>query len=105
MSERRITRRSLADRRTGETDWDRLRALRDEEVEAAAADDPDAPLWTDEELAAVELVLPPTEAKVAVSIRLDADVLEHFKASGRGYQSRINAVLRAYVRSRRLKKP
>jgi uncharacterized protein (DUF4415 family) len=31
-----------------------------------------------------------------VSIRLDADVLEWMKSQGKGYQSRINAVLRAY---------
>jgi uncharacterized protein (DUF4415 family) len=39
------------------------------------------------------------EAKVPVSIRLDAEVLDYFKAGGRGYQSRINAVLLGYVRS------
>lgn len=32
--------------------------------------------------------------KKAISIRLDADVVEHFKASGDGWQSRINAALR-----------
>jgi uncharacterized protein (DUF4415 family) len=36
---------------------------------------------------------------VPVSIRLDAEVLDYFKAAGRGYQSRINAVLLGYVRS------
>lgn len=35
--------------------------------------------------------------KAAVSLRLDADVLEWFKARGAGYQTRINAVLRAYM--------
>jgi uncharacterized protein (DUF4415 family) len=34
-----------------------------------------------------------------VSIRLDADILEFFKAQGRGYQTRINAVLREYMRA------
>ncbi len=38
---------------------------------------------------------PPTEApKRAVSIRLDPDVLAHFKQGGPGWQSRINAALR-----------
>ena len=32
--------------------------------------------------------------KEAVSLRLDPDVLEHFRASGPGWQSRINAALR-----------
>jgi uncharacterized protein (DUF4415 family) len=37
------------------------------------------------------------ERKQAVSIRLDRDVMEWFRQQGRGYQTRINAVLRAYV--------
>jgi uncharacterized protein (DUF4415 family) len=38
---------------------------------------------------------PPSEnPKQAVSLRLDGDVIEHFKKSGPGWQSRINAVLR-----------
>lgn len=42
---------------------------------------------------------PPTEApKQAVSIRLDADVLEHYKKSGAGWQSRMNAALRAHAK-------
>jgi uncharacterized protein (DUF4415 family) len=35
--------------------------------------------------------------KRSVSLRLDPDVLEWFKHQGRGYQTRINAVLKAYV--------
>ena len=38
-------------------------------------------------------VVPP---KASVSLRIDADVLEWFKAQGAGYQTRINAILRAY---------
>jgi uncharacterized protein (DUF4415 family) len=34
--------------------------------------------------------------KASISLRIDADVLEWFKAQGTGYQTRINAVLRAY---------
>ena len=35
-------------------------------------------------------------AKTSVSLRIDADVLEWFKAQGPGYQTRMNAVLRAF---------
>jgi uncharacterized protein (DUF4415 family) len=35
--------------------------------------------------------------KVPVSLRLDRDVVDWFKSHGRGYQSRINAVLRSYM--------
>jgi len=34
--------------------------------------------------------------KASVSLRIDADVLDWFKAQGAGYQTRINAVLRAF---------
>jgi uncharacterized protein (DUF4415 family) len=40
--------------------------------------------------------LKPLPPKAAISLRLDADVLEWFKAQGPGYQTRINAVLRAF---------
>lgn len=40
--------------------------------------------------------LRPTPNKSLVSLRLDQDVLEWFKAQGPGYQTRINSVLRAF---------
>jgi uncharacterized protein (DUF4415 family) len=40
--------------------------------------------------------LKPLPAKTSVSLRIDADVLEWFKAQGPGYQTRMNAVLRAF---------
>lgn len=41
--------------------------------------------------------LPEPPRKEAISLRLDADVLDWFRARGPGYQTRINAVLRAYM--------
>jgi uncharacterized protein (DUF4415 family) len=40
--------------------------------------------------------LKPVSSKRAVSLRVDADVLEWFKTQGPGYQTRMNAVLRAF---------
>jgi len=40
--------------------------------------------------------LKPMPSKELVSLRLDQDVLEWFKAQGPGYQTRINSVLRAF---------
>ncbi len=40
--------------------------------------------------------LKPVPPKAAISLRVDADILEWFKAQGPGYQTRINAILRAY---------
>ena len=40
--------------------------------------------------------LKPQPPKAAISLRVEQDVLEWFKAQGPGYQTRINAVLRAF---------
>jgi uncharacterized protein (DUF4415 family) len=77
-------------------------SLTDEDVDRLIADDPD---WDglrnlDEiDWSKAEFIMP--AAKSAISIRLDADVLAHFKAGGKGYQSRINAVLRSYMNARK----
>jgi len=74
--------------------------MSDEEIAHNAAEDPDNPEWTDEELAKAERV-PGRSSKSAIYIRLDPEVLEYFREGGPGYQSRINAVLRTYVGRRR----
>jgi uncharacterized protein (DUF4415 family) len=43
----------------------------------------------------------PSSRKEQINVRIDADVLGWFKASGKGYQTRINNVLQAFVESRR----
>jgi len=40
------------------------------------------------------------QAKQALSLRIDPDVLVWFKSHGKGYQTLMNAVLRAYVKAR-----
>ena len=40
--------------------------------------------------------LKPVERKAQITLRVDSDVLEWFREKGAGYQSRMNAVLRAY---------
>jgi uncharacterized protein (DUF4415 family) len=52
-------------------------------------------------LAAARWVMP--AKKIPISFRVDPDVLAFFKAEGAGYQSRMNAVLRGYVRGHRAK--
>lgn len=88
-------------RRKGKTDWARVDALTDEEIEEAVRNDPDAvPLDVDWSKAV--LVIPPK--KKAISIRVDEDVLDYFKKEGAGYQRRINAVLRSYMQQKRNKR-
>ena len=83
------------------TDWAKFDAMTEEELEASIAADPDD---THEELdwsKAFKGLPPFPPAKKHISLRIDADVLDWFKATGRGYQTRINHVLRAYVESRK----
>jgi uncharacterized protein (DUF4415 family) len=83
-------------RRRGETrsDWARAEATTPEEIEAQAAADPDeAGIDIDWDSVTVE----PPRPKAAVHMRIDRDVLDYFRSLGKGYQTRINAVLRSYV--------
>ena len=48
-------------------------------------------------LAFKKMVIRMPEKKAALSIRLDPGVVDWFRKQGRGYQTRINAVLRSYV--------
>ncbi len=89
-------RRKIA-RGESKTDWKRVNAMSQAEVERLANKDEGllAPDWE----SAVMVGMPP--AKQDIHIRLDGDILDWFKARGRGYQTRINAVLRAFVQTRR----
>ena len=86
------------DLQRGRTDWARVEALTDGDIERAIADDPDAaPALDAEWFRNAELVIP--ASKVATSIRVDGDVMDWFKTQGRGWQTRMNAVLRAYAKA------
>jgi uncharacterized protein (DUF4415 family) len=97
-NEKHIVRVSASSRKPGRTNWERLAALTDEDIERAIAEDPDSapPLDADWVSKAV-LVIPP--AKTPTSIRVDNDVMAWFKTQGRGWQTRMNAVLRAYAKA------
>jgi uncharacterized protein (DUF4415 family) len=94
MSEKHITKRSAEKLKKGKTDFARIRTLTDQEIASAVADDPDA-ASLDIDWSKAELVHP--TRKKPVSIRLDEDIITYFKKMGRGYQTRINAVLRSYI--------
>jgi uncharacterized protein (DUF4415 family) len=53
--------------------------------------------------AVVRRALVPVEAKEQITLRIDADVLRWFRSHGKGYQTQINALLRAYMEMRRAK--
>jgi uncharacterized protein (DUF4415 family) len=74
-----------------DTEMQALRDLKDEDIDFS-----DIPLQTGGGWRRVsELV--PAENKQQITLRLDADLIAFFRATGRRYQSRINAALREYV--------
>jgi uncharacterized protein (DUF4415 family) len=80
-----------------ETDWAKVDATTAAEIERQGDTDT-GPLpggWAD------TVVLGTPEPKQDVHIRLDQTVLQWFKAAGPGYQTRINAVLRAFVEAQK----
>ncbi|WP_027488342.1 BrnA antitoxin family protein [Allorhizobium undicola] len=77
------------------TDWQRVNALSDADIERAMRDDPDWQEFIDIDWSKAEMVYP--KKKKAISIRLDDDIVDYFQSSGKGYQTRINAVLRHFL--------
>ena len=67
------------------------------EIEKMAAADPDHPALDTAFWQGVDRL----PRKEAISIKLDDDVLAFFRRQGRGYQTRINAVLRRHMQSQR----
>lgn len=83
------------------TDWEEVGARTDEEVDEAARADPDAPPLDDAFWATARIVMPSRIPKRHQGMRLDADVIDWFKAQGPGWQTRMNAVLRSYVQAQK----
>ncbi len=81
-----------------QTDWQRLEAMTDEDVDLS-----DCPEITPEQFArgVVRRGLPAAKNKAQVTLRVDSDVLAWFKSQGRGYQTQINMLLKAYMEAHR----
>lgn len=91
----RYTAKQLAaKRRASHSDWARAAATTNAELEASiAADSDEAAMVIDWDSVTVEIPKPKTD----LHMRIDCDVLDFFRKTGKGYQTRINAVLRSYV--------
>lgn len=76
------------------TDWVRLRKMKDKDIDMS-----DIPLLTEEFWENARLIRP-NQKKQAVSVRFDPDILAWLRGQGRGYQTTINAVMRAYMESK-----
>jgi uncharacterized protein (DUF4415 family) len=76
------------------TDFDRLARMADDDIDMS-----DIPEILPEKFAKaiVRKGLKPAPRKSQVTLRIDADVLQWFKDSGKGYQTRINSLLRIYM--------
>jgi len=76
------------------SDWKRLSSMVPDVVDTS-----DIPEISPEQFAraVVRRGLKPSPAKVQLTIRVDRDVLEWYRKKGRGYQTRINKLLRAYM--------
>jgi uncharacterized protein (DUF4415 family) len=92
---RRTAKEIEAMRRRGEdrTDYARLDAMSTAEIEAAAEGEGDFD-WTK-----AQVGVPPPKRQL--TMRLDEDVIDWFKRQGRGYQTRMNAVLRRFVEAQK----
>lgn len=79
------------------TNFARLDAMTDDDIAQQIADNPDAaPDMSDALVARVdELLAEPKREQIA--LKVESDILAYLRAKGPGYQTRINAVLRAYV--------
>ena len=85
---------AMRQRGESRSDWAKAAAMTSEEIEASVASDPDeADMVMDWENATIEMPQP----KAVLNMRVDQEVLDYFRKTGRGYQTRINAVLKSYV--------
>ncbi len=87
----------MIDRGEDQTNWAKANAMTGEELEASILADPDD-IHEDIDWTKAIKGLPPR--KDHINIRVDHDVLEWFRSNGRGCQTMMNSVLRAFVDSR-----
>jgi uncharacterized protein (DUF4415 family) len=76
----------------GKTDFKRLREMRDADIDYSDIPKLGKSFWK-----AAKLTMP--EPKDRLTIRIDHDVVEWLKKKGSGYQTRINAILRSYMKA------
>jgi uncharacterized protein (DUF4415 family) len=79
-------------KRKSQTNWEKVDNLSNHEIDTSDIGPLDEKFFKDTEIS----LRPP---KKSLTLRLDADVLEWFRKKGEGYQTRINAILRTYMKA------
>jgi uncharacterized protein (DUF4415 family) len=107
MSKERIVRYTaeelakMRERGESQSDWAKVGAMTEEDLEASIAADPDSDIppeaWDDVIIGLPDFI----EPKKHINLRVDMDVWCWFKGQGKGYQTRMNAVLRSYMLAQR----
>jgi len=82
--------KSIKKNSSSKTNMIKLRKKNDEDINYEDSPATTKAFWKD-----ADVFMP--QHKIHISLRLDEDILNYFKEEGGGYQSRINAVLKAYI--------
>ena len=79
--------------KSSRSNWEKLATMPDSEINLSETPELDATFFQN-------AVLHLPKPKKAVSLRLDDDVFQWFRNQGKGYQTKMNAVLRLYMHAR-----
>ncbi len=79
-----------------QTDWKRVDALKDKDIDFSDSREIPPEMFA---RAMVRRGLKPVRRKQQLTLRIDSDVVEWYKRQGQGYQTKINALLRAYMKA------
>jgi len=75
----------------------KIEEIKDEDINYSDIPELDEEFWKN-------AVIEYPKKKRPVTIRLDVDILEWFKSMGKGYQTKINAILRSYYEAHKKRK-
>lgn len=79
---------------TSQTNWEKLRIMKDDEIDFSGSPEVSMEMFAK---VIVRRGLPSPVRKSQITLRIDDDVLEFYRKQGRKYQTKINALLRAYM--------
>jgi uncharacterized protein (DUF4415 family) len=86
--------KKAATSKKSQTDWKRVDALKDNDIDLSDIPEVSPEMFA---RAIVRRGLKPVSRKAQLTLRVDSDVLHWFRKQGQGYQTKINALLRAYM--------